>query len=282
MKPNLQFKDLPPSFWAHVRTISQEIGYTDRKTKNIRIPTLLEVKTKFKKLDLSTEHLCDANEKLTDFGQKLFDYFEYRAFLLDNVVKNNLMDKVQAKHLFDKLRQTHTITCPLPMNKQTAEKKDYAFFTCIINILIEHQLNGLVCDYDPRSLTTVTKNRQPLRTLSRRVDGTFPSVVNPIAMWEIKEYYYTKTFGSRVADGVYETLLDGMEINELEQIGQQRIHHILFIDDKFTWWDCGRSYLCRIIDMLNMGYVDEVIVGKEVIERVPKMVKEWVAQYHNK
>lgn len=34
---------------------------------------------------------------------------------------------------------------------------------------------------------------------------------------EIKEYYYTTTFGSRVAGGVYETLLDGMELDELAQ-----------------------------------------------------------------
>ena len=29
----------------------------------------------------------------------------------------------------------------------------------------------------------------------------------------------------------------------------------------YTWWQCGRSYLCRIIDMLHMGYVDEVLFG---------------------
>ena len=47
------------------------------------------------------------------------------------------------------------------------------------------------------------------------------------------------------------------------------------IDDHFTWWDCGRSYLCRIVDMLHMGYVDEVLFGHEVIERLPALVKEW-------
>jgi len=30
-------------------------------------------------------------------------------------------------------------------------------------------------------------------------------------------YYYTTTFGSRVEDGVYETLLDGMELEELRE-----------------------------------------------------------------
>jgi hypothetical protein len=28
--------------------------------------------------------------------------------------------------------------------------------------------------------------------------------------------------------------------------------------------------------MLHMGYVDEVIFGKEVTERIPPLVREWV------
>ena len=94
------------------------------------------------------------------------------------------------------------------MNKQSGNKKAPAFFTGIINMLIEAYSEGLACDFNPMRLTTITRDRTPLRTLARRVDGAFPSVVNPIAIWEIKEYYYTTTFGSRVADGVYETLLD--------------------------------------------------------------------------
>jgi hypothetical protein len=96
-----------------------------------------------------------------------------------------------------------------------------------------------------------------------------------VAVWEIKEYYYTTTFGGRVADGVYESLLDGMELEELRQQGVE-VKHYLMIDDRFTWWDCGRSYLCRIVDMLHMGYVDEVLFGREVIERLPTLVKLWV------
>jgi hypothetical protein len=51
----------------------------------------------------------------------------------------------------------------------------------------------------------------------------------------------------------------------------------MFIDAHFTWWVKGRSYLCRIIDMLHMGYVDEVIFGIEALERVPSLSKELVA-----
>jgi hypothetical protein len=162
------------------------------------------------------------------------------------------------------------------MNKQKNEKKSQAYLTAIINMLIENNAGNYKCDYDPRELTTVTRNGFPLRTMARRVDGAFPGIVNPIAIWEIKEYYYTTTFGSRVADGVYETLLDGMELEELYEHENIEVLHYLMIDAYYTWWDCGRSYLCRIIDMLHMGYVDEVLFGYEVIERLPSIVKEWV------
>lgn len=144
---------------------------------------------------------------------------------------------------------------------------------------IESSIEGLPCDYDPRELTTFTHLGAPLRTLARRVDGAFPSAKNPIAVWEIKEYYHTTTFGSRVADGVYETLLDGMELEELRQSEKIDCKHFLMIDAHYTWWDCGRSYLCRIIDMLHMGYVDEVLFGKEVLDRMPLIVEEWLKMY---
>ena len=125
----------------------------------------------------------------------------------------------------------------------------------------------------------LTHDAMPQRTLARRVDGAFPSVINPVGIWEIKEYYYTTTFGSRVADGVYETLLDGMELEELEKVAGRKVYHLLILDDHYTWWQCGRSYLCRIIDILHMGFVDEVIFGREVLTRLPEVVREWKIRY---
>jgi hypothetical protein len=129
-------------------------------------------------------------------------------------------------------------------------------------------------------LTIVTKDGLPLRTLARRVDGAFPSSVNPIAIWEIKEYYYTTTFGSRVADGIYESLLDGLELEELRDHEGLDIKHYLIVDAHDTWWKQGKSYLCRIVDMLHMGYIDEVLFGYEVVERLPNLVREWVQTYN--
>lgn len=279
MKADARFLILPKKFWANVRTISQEVGYTERGANSIRIPSLNAIREKFGKLGLTTTHIAAPNDSLTDFGQLLFDYFAFRATVLNDTVQGHFMKKDSAEFEFNRLKERLNPQCPLPMNKQKAEKKNYAFLTGMVNMLVEANIGDAPCDYDPRSLTTMTHDSMPLRTLSRRVDGAFPSVVNPIAIWEIKEYYYTTTFGSRVADGVYETLLDGMELEELETAAQRKIQHILFIDDHFTWWECGRSYLCRMIDMLHMGYVDEVVFGREVLTRLPALAKEWKAAY---
>lgn len=159
------------------------------------------------------------------------------------------MKKAEAQLEFEKLRSKLAPKCVLPMNKQKGKKKNYAFLTGMVNMLVECNSGGAPCDYNPLSLTTITHDSMPLRTLARRVDGAFPSVVNPIAIWEIKEYYYTTTFGSRIADGVYETLLDGMELRELESVANRKLFHLLVVDDHFTWWTKGRSYLS------NCGHV---------------------------
>jgi hypothetical protein len=219
------------------------------------------------------------NGAATQLGIQLARYFEYRAYVLHEHAQRNLMTMEQARDLFHEQYARLRPTCPIPMNKQKGEKAEPAYLTGLINMLVQEAIGGLPCDYDPRQLTTFTRNRVPLRTLSRRVDGAFPAAVNPIAVWEVKEYYFTTTFGSRVADGVYETLLDGTELEELHQNEGVRADHVLFIDAHYTWWVCGKSYLCRMIDMLHMGHVSEIVFGREVLDRAPALGKAWASIY---
>ncbi len=240
------------------------------------MPSREQVESRLERIDIAPGGLSRELLNGVSIWDKLAAYFEHRADILHRHVEPSLMDAEAARKEYESLKKKLKPKCPLPMNKQRGEKKAPAYFTCMINMLIEEAAKGKGCDYDPRALTTVTSNRVPLRTFSRRMDGAFPSVVNPIAVWEIKEYYYTTTFGSRVADGVYETLLDGMEIEELATAEGIDILHYLMIDAHYTWWECGKSYLCRIVDMLHMGYVDEVLVGREIFSRLPSLVNSWV------
>lgn len=282
MKPNPEFLNQDKSFWASVRSLSQKIGYTIRGEGINRVPSIDEMAKTLKELSLNPGTVKSSDGEATELGFLLHDYFDYRASILNDFVEPNLMDKDQARKIFNKLYNKLKPTCPLPMNKQKGDKKSHSFLTCIINMLIEKGIKNYNCDYDPRELTTVTRDGTPLRTLSRRIDGAFPSAINPVAVWEIKEYYYTTTFGSRVADGVYETLLDGMELEELREHEDIDVLHYLMVDDHFTWWDCGKSYLCRLIDALHMGYVDEIFFGREVIEELPKALKIWITRLEAK
>jgi len=279
--PNPRFLGKPLGFWASVRTVSQTLGYTVRGQNAIKVPTIDEISAAFEKLGLDAARI-KKSRKATKLANELVEYFRYRADVLIRVVEPLLMSAKEAKKEFTALRRRHSPSCPLPMNKQKGAMKEPAFFTCIINMLIDANSKGCECDFDPRALTTITRDGAPLRTLARRVDGAFPSAVNPIAVWEIKEYYYTTTFGSRVADGVYETLLDGMELQELRVNETIRVKHYLMVDARYTWWDCGKSYLCRIIDMLHMEYVDEVLFGREVLQRMPVIVREWVDEFRRR
>lgn len=273
-----RFQAKPKSFWALVRTLSEHLGYTVRGMGQVSVHGVARQAQALSELELNPA-LVFSNEQETDLGRELHAYFRYRADTLNLQVEPLLMNKEDAKALFDLHYARLKPTCPIPMNKQKGEKREPAYFTGLVNMLIQESTGNLPCNYDPRELTTFTRAGVPLRTLARRVDGAFPGIVNPTALWEIKEYYFTTTFGSRVADGVYETLLDGLELEELHQSEGVHAEHVLFVDARYTWWECGRSYLCRMIDMINMDYVDEVVFGREVLTRVPALATDWAAKY---
>lgn len=279
MLPNQKFKNLDLEFWANIKLLNQRLGYTERKSKkNLNpgfvIPTKKQIIDVFKDEKLNSTRLVVDNE-LTVLGLLLQEYMQYRGHVLTTHVETSLMNKTQARDLFNQKRAELNPHCPLPMNKQKGDKMDHAFLTGLVNMLIEANKGDFDCDFDPRELTAITVDNFPVRTLSRRVDGAFPSIKDPKAIWEIKEYYYTTTFGSRVADGVYETQLDGWELWEARTNLNREIKHYLVVDDYYTWWTCGRSYLCRLIDSMHMGLVTEVMFGREVIDRIPALVLEW-------
>jgi hypothetical protein len=281
VRAELRFLAQPKSFWALVRTLSQHLGYTARgrngEEGQVSVHSIRDMARALTELGLNPEVVTHSPQ-----GQALEDYFRYRADVLNNFVRPRLMDKDEVAPIFEDLHARLAPSCPIPMNKQKGEKRAPAYLTGLVNMLVQQATGDLPCNYDPRELTTFTRDGIPVRTLARRVDGAFPTAVNPIAIWEVKEYYYTTTFGSRVADGVYESLLDGVELEEMRSTEGISVGHYLFVDSHFTWWKCGRSYLCRLIDMLNMGYTTEVIFGREVLERVPELAQKWADEFRKR
>lgn len=275
MKANARFQRQGKDFWAHVKSISEAQGYTIRGSQSIKTLNAAGIIAAFVKLKLSPAHLVNGGV-LTDYGVLICDYFAFRAQVLEQNVQHWLMNAEQAKALYLETRARLNPTLPPAMNKQKGEMANAAYLTCLVNMVVESIAGPKGFNCNPGALTTFTRDSMPLRTLSRRVDGALPGVVNPVALWEIKEYYYTTTFGSRVADGVYETLLDGLELEEMQEHTGIRCSHMLAIDAHLTWWGKGRSYLCRMVDMLHMGAVDDILFGREVVEVLPSLAAEWL------
>lgn len=282
MKPFDKYKNQNLEFWAFIKYISEKLGYSERGNDSVKFYSLDEIKNS-----------CNENSIFYDetLVQNAFEYINDRAELL-NSIKDLFMKAEEAEKEFEKLKKVYdanSFSCLLPMNKQKNEKRKPAFLTCMVNILTEQTLRELLgetgslnFDCDPRNLTYVkdSKNRL-IGASSRRFDGAYPATISPKIVWEIKEYYYATTFGSRIADGVYETQLDGFEFKQVFDEKGVKVHHILFIDSYHTWWKQGKSYLCRLVDALNIGLVDEVIIGKEVLQRWPELLSEIIQDTPN-
>lgn len=275
MKPFNQFYNKDASFWAIIRFASETLGYTDRRYGIVKAYTKEEIENLCIKYNINIS---------SDTKDAAITYISMRANLLNKFVESMLMDAQTAGEEYKYWERIHRIgnySCKLPLNKQKGEMKQVAFFTSIINTITEKTIreitgltNGKGFDDDPRGLIYIwDEERHLIGASSRRFDGAYPGIENPEIVWEIKEYYYATTFGSRVADGVYETQLDGFEFKELFNRTGRKVYHVLFVDAYRTWWKQGKSYLCRLVDAMNSGVVDEVIVGKEVLNRWPELLK---------
>lgn len=268
-----------PEFWALVKLVSQLLKYSTRKTK--RTPSAIKVYTEHDIATALRARNLNVNALERDI-RRVAEYSRVRAEMLHKI-EPQLMNREEAAEEFTRLcaevqpPATYGDWANSPLvshNKQKAEKKHAAFLASMVNLIVYRELRTDQFDHSPRSPLTFTRDGKPLRTLFRWMDGAYPNINQPIAAWEVKEYYGTKTFGSRVADGVYETALDGYELNELRAEGID-VKHYLFVDDRFTWWDLGKSYLCRIVDMLHSGLLDGAFFGREVLSEWPQVVRSW-------
>ncbi|MGC5247064.1 DUF7687 domain-containing protein [Gordonia sp. DT219] len=311
MKADPRFTNKPVQFWAYVRSVSEALGYSIRERKSkgvvtvpasVRNPLIEDLFFALSKMDQPTDALGSL-ENPSHLAIELSSYLSLRAELINEHIRRDLMTAEEARTTFLEVqRELNAVptgipvlnskreecavdykvagqTVRVPMNKQKGVKRFESYLTGIINLVVADALQGLPCDYDPRSITRFDHEDTLYQTFSRRQDGAFPSTRNPISIWEIKEYYYTTTFGSKISDAVYITSLDGYEREELERVTKIKINHLVMVDSYETWWGKGRSYLCRMIDILHMGHVDEILFGREVVTALPEIAREWAAEF---
>ena len=136
MIPDRRFRDQDKGFWAYVRTLSEEIGYTDRQKDEIKVPTLEEMRRAFLALGLNAASISTDSLEPTVRARALLEYFAYRAEAL-RAVKCDLLDADAARLLFEQTKAKCKHVCHLPLNKQTGAKKTHAYLTCIVTMILE-------------------------------------------------------------------------------------------------------------------------------------------------
>lgn len=135
---------------------------------------------------------------------------------------------------------------------------------------LECDRRGIAANTNPQS-RAVTVDDRWLWVSPRRLDGALPGLINPVGIWEIKEYWGTTKGGSKMSDAIYEIHLVGMELRTFEREHGVHVNHYAILDGA-QQWSHRRSDLRRAADLLFMGLIDELIVGDEAMEEWPIIV----------
>lgn len=266
-----EFENESEEFWFRARFIAESLGYTSQEKRvidrRLRTYTPEQIQQLFDNngLFISTREAI----RQSNYSLARANAADYIRSMLMTAEEVQLEYKRFEREAFERGFSWDLFPGNIPVNKQKGNKKKVNYLTAFVDISTYFALFGsdYEVDYDPKHLLKFTYNEKASLggVSSRRLDGAIPTLFDPLIVWEIKEYYYTTTFGSRIADGVYETRLDGYEFSKFFDITGNRPIHILFTDSYSVWWEQGKSYLCRLIDMLNEGSVDRIYFGREVM-----------------
>lgn len=133
-------------------------------------------------------------------------------------------------------------------------------------------------DKDPQSRAAIV-SRDHIWVSPRRLDGAIPSLFNPVALWEIKEYWGKTSGGSKMSDAIYEIQLVGTELRLFEDEFGVHVNHYAILDGKHQW-SARKSDLRRSVDLLYSGLLDELVVGREVLTEWPRILQGCCEKYN--
>lgn len=272
MYANERFAGYNTKFWSYVRLVSEQAGYQPHGEKLVKKYTKKDLSETVEKTGINGEQLLGGltTNNTTDLGEELLDYLNFRS---DKV--KQALDKIRTKNQafsdFEEYCGDYVMETE-QLNKQGSGEK--LIFANSVNLVLERE-TGIDFNPNPRMLPTVLDSEKNLKTtLPKWPDGAFPTARNPLALWEVKEFYSSTTFGSRIADAIYEMMLFGEEVQTLQEETEQKID-LYLMTDGYEAWKKGVSYICRIIDILNMEYIDAAIFGEEVFTQWPDIVNSW-------
>lgn len=217
-----------------------------------------------------TRYLSDSN-----MPERLSDYLAYRATEAERLEQHLLRTEEEAVH---DLASLSDVEIQRYGTRSADHHQSSKVLVATVDAITRFECGraGVTFDTNPQSRAVVIDEAE-IWVSPRRLDGAIPSLFNPAAVWEIKEYWGVTGGGSKMSDAIYECQLVGQELRAFEDLYGPNVRHYVFLDGK-AQWASRRSDLRRAIDLLSMGLVDELIVGREVLIEWPRAVREICAR----
>ena len=139
---------------------------------------------------------------------------------------------------------------------------------------------GVAIDPNPQTRCVWVRGEN-LHVTARNLDGAIPGLLNPLVIWEIKEYWGKTKGGSKMSDAVYECALVGRELRDLEKRSDIHIEHVVLLDGK-EQWSHRRSDLLRFCDLFYQGLIDALFIGREVETDWPQYLERVLDDHSSK
>ncbi len=202
---------------------------------------------------------------------RIVEYMEYRAAEASRIEATLLRTETEANADLQELGEVEVAKYGTrSADHHQSSKVMVATVEAVTRIACEP--SGTSFDANPQSRAIVIGSDY-VWVSPRRLDGALPSLFNPTAVWEIKEYWGVTGGGSKMSDAIYECQLVGQELRAFEDLHGLHVGHYVFLDGKVQW-SSRRSDLRRAIDLLSSGLVDELILGREVLTEWPRVSSE--------
>lgn len=268
---NTRFDD---PFWQTVRLCVDVLGRKAARTESQPLKEG-EIYDALVAADTSASRafvrFLDANEKVL---HNVGHYLQERQNSIE-IVLAMLRDEDEAKQ--DLINLAGSIDIATYGTQSQDHHQSSKVTVASVNWLTAQALAGTGVDFEPNPQARgVSFSAGHMFVTPRRLDGAIPALLNPVGLWEIKEYWGGTSGGSKMSDAIYECQLVGTEMRMYEdRSGTSMLHYLIF--DGLQQWKSRRSDIARAFDLLSSGLIDELIVGSEVMTEWPRVVRQMAA-----
>ncbi|MGV9554545.1 DUF7687 domain-containing protein [Streptomyces sp. NPDC003522] len=209
-------------------------------------------------------------EKREDVLWRLSDYWSKRSDVSENafaLMRTESEARADYASISDQVLQSYGV-------RLAGYHQSPKVLVNTVDAIVYHECRsaGMPVNTNPQSRAALLSDEH-IWVSPRRLDGAMPDLLNPVALWEIKEYWGKTGGGSKMSDAVYELHLVGLELRMFEEEFGIHVNHYAILDG-VEQWKSRKSDVRRTVDLLYMGLLDEIIVGSEVLSEWPRAVVE--------